>query len=185
MLSRFAPNDIVPLRQLFIKYDSLLSFWYIWFVKRSLSLIFLRVDGGNNKQSLGCRSFIRFLSSIFCRQQWYSTPGSCYMCKQPVFYWIILWTVWWIMYNDNTNSRDVANFKSSCLKIWCEAEFDPPDRIRCRWRLPWDIPIAGNPSKCVRCCHTQTQQCHGCFLWWDSRRSSRHHRFHAKPFYIS
>ena len=26
MLSRFAPNDIVPLRQLFIKYDSLLSF---------------------------------------------------------------------------------------------------------------------------------------------------------------
>ena len=126
MLSRFTPNDIVPLRQLFIKYDSLLSFWYIWFVKRSLSLIFLRVDGGNNNQSLGCRSFIRFLASIFCRQQWYSTPGSCYMCKQPVFYWIILWTVWWIMYNDNTNSRDVANFKSSCLKIWCEAELDPP-----------------------------------------------------------
>ncbi len=29
MLSRFAPNDIVPLRQLFIKYDSLLSFGYI------------------------------------------------------------------------------------------------------------------------------------------------------------
>ena len=26
MLSRFAPDDIVPLRQLFIKYDSLLSF---------------------------------------------------------------------------------------------------------------------------------------------------------------
>ena len=28
MLSRFAPNDIVPLRQLFIKSDSLLSFGY-------------------------------------------------------------------------------------------------------------------------------------------------------------
>lgn len=43
MLSRFAPNDIVPLRQLFI---------------------------------------ICFPASIFCIQQWYSTPGSCYMCKQ-------------------------------------------------------------------------------------------------------
>ena len=29
MLSRFAPNDIVSLRQLLIKYDSLLSFGYI------------------------------------------------------------------------------------------------------------------------------------------------------------
>ena len=65
MLSRFAPNDIVPLRQLFIKSDSLLSFGYIWFVKRSLSLVFLRIDGGNNNQTLGCRSFICFPASIF------------------------------------------------------------------------------------------------------------------------
>ncbi len=56
--------------------------------KKITQKIFGQFSNSNN-QSLGCGSFIRFLTSIFCRQ-WYSTPGSCYMCKQPVFYWIIL-----------------------------------------------------------------------------------------------